>query len=75
MDSKIISSRGGKKTLKRYGRSHFQEMGKRSVEVRKEKYGSEFYVELSRKGVEARRKKAEAKKNIVERVIDSITSV
>lgn len=75
MDHKFVSAKGGRAVKKKYGKGHYSEMGKKSAEVRMEKYGTEGFRELSRLGVEARRRKAEAKKGILQKVMEKIASV
>lgn len=74
MDHKTVSARGGKKTMKLYGSEHFSDMGHRGAVSRLKKYGTDYYKELSRKGVEARRAKAQAKKSLLQRVVESVTN-
>ena len=55
---KKISRRGGKSTLKKYGKIHFSEMGKKGNKTILIKYGKEYYKNLSKLAVKARKKKA-----------------
>lgn len=71
---KAIAAKGGLRTKELYGNEHFVRLGKLAGKARLKKYGSDYYKNLSRLGVEARRKKAQSKKGIVERVVDSILS-
>lgn len=73
MDHKIISARGGRKTKHLYGKKHFSEIGKRGGQAKLAKYGTEYFKKLSQMGVEARRKKAEAKKSLLQKVIEVIS--
>ncbi len=75
MDHKKISSKGGRTTKKRYGKQHFSDIGKKGGESKLKMYGIDYFKQLSQKGVEARRKKAEAKKGIVQRVVETIASI
>ena len=75
MDHKYVSSKGGRSTKRKYGKGHYSAMGKRSAEVRMEKYGTEGFLQLSRLGVEARKRKAEAKKGMLQKVMEKIASV
>ncbi len=72
---KTICSRGGKKTLEKFGNAHFVTLAKKAAEVRMKKYGTEYYKELSRKGVEARKLKKQQSRTIAEKVIDAITAI
>jgi len=47
------SSKGGFTTLERYGRSHFQRIGKKGGQATFQKYGREHMQELGRKGFQA----------------------
>lgn len=73
MDHKIISARGGKKTLKRFGKKHFSEIGKLGGAAKLKKYGTDYFKNISAKGVAARRAKAEKKKSLLQHVVDVFT--
>ena len=62
LNHKEFSSRGGKQTLKKYGRKHFVDIGIKGAEARLKKYGKDYFKKLSAFGVAARKAKAEAKK-------------
>ena len=74
MDHKEVSAKGGRKTMRKYGKKHFSKIGKRGAKAKLAKYGTEYFTNLSRLGVEARKKKALAKKGIIERVVEAVTS-
>ena len=50
---KEASRRGGLKTLERYGKNFFAEMGRKGSEVRLRKYGPDYYKMIGKKGGDA----------------------
>lgn len=54
MNHKEICSTGGKSTLKKYGKEHFSEMGKKGANTLKEKYGKDYYSKIS-KGIKLKK--------------------
>jgi hypothetical protein len=75
MDHKAISSKGGKKTLKKYGKGHFGKMGVKGGKAKLKMYGIDYFKKISALGVLARKKKAKQKsKSIVQKIADVILS-
>ncbi len=70
---KQFSSRGGKKTFKRYGKKHFSEIGKKGVKAKIKKYGTDYFIKLSQAGVAARKAKRDANRSLVEKIVDVIS--
>lgn len=56
---KAISKRGGKSTLKKYGKKHFSEIRKKGNKTIAKKYGKEYYKNLSKLGVASRKRLAQ----------------
>lgn len=56
---KAISKRGGKSTLRKYGKKHFSEIRKKGNKTILKKYGKDYYKKLSKLAVKARKKKAQ----------------
>ena len=50
MTHKEFASKGGKSTLKKYGRDHFRDLGRMSGEILKLKYGQDYFKKI-RKGI------------------------
>jgi len=63
---------GGNKVLKKYGKKHFSEMGKKGAMANIKKYGTDFFKKLSLAGVEARKAKRDASRTVIEKIKDAI---
>jgi len=74
MDHREVSAKGGRATKRKYGKAYFSELGKRGGQANLTMYGVDYFKKLSAKGVEARKKKADAKKSLVQRVVENILS-
>jgi hypothetical protein len=47
MDShKAVSAAGGKSTLKKYGKKHYSEMGKKGAKTKLKKYGKDYFKKI-----------------------------
>lgn len=85
MDHKKISARGGLMTKKKYSETievngrmvnkHFSDIGRRGIRANIKKHGTEYYTNLSALGVAARRAKAQAKKGIMQKVVEAVVSL
>lgn len=75
MTIKEMTAKGGRSTLKRYGKDHFSKLGKKGWESRRKK-DPDYGKKLSIKGVEARRNKQNsASKSAVDVIADAIGGV
>ena len=85
MDHKLVSAKGGRMTKRKYnekividGRKvnkHYSEIGKRGGKAKLKMYGVDYFKKLSALGVAARVKKAQAKKGIIQKVVEAVASI
>ena len=85
MDHRKVSARGGRMTKKKYGEmivladgrkvnKHYSEIGRRGGKAKLKMYGIDYFKKLSELGVAARKKKAESKKPLMQRIVDTIVT-
>lgn len=85
MDHRKVSAKGGRMNKKNHSEmievdgkmvnKHFSEIGRRGIKANIKKHGTDYFTNLSALGVAARRAKAQAKKGIIQKVVEAVTSL